>query len=922
MTTEESVVENPNEEAQVEIDSHSEIKNYHDSIDASGSNFHGNVTVNVKAVNHEKSFVELSELALPTVRSWYHYKPDLTQLIEKLLDKGVLFLGGEIDQLDQLARTLAWQIMPILAITEDDSDRHTAAKIYEWKGLDNVKGGIIPLIENECESGVVILPMLQPETLLNSYSSLLDSSRASRKIIITTASNTEVWQTKLDSNQIIVETPSYRELFAPEYRREFIEHTFSNLEKNHKIHPKNLDAQISPQKTHFIHLCESLGSFDSIKEFIENIAVTSLSQPVEFRDVKLFAEEINDKLNRLLYWYDNLKPQDQLLCLLTSIFNSVSVEQLLELANSIVIGIWRPMQGSLAIFDHSHLKLLERYFTVQNFGSGVEKIEAVNFQIPKRLLNHAWDNQRRYLLALLPFCVKTIEDSVKGKAQFHYILYGSKVYRSAIRQDIASYLSWMGQKQLRAIETPLLHILSIHSYDARQTAARTLSLLYKNSDTDAILQLLDNWNHRVIVKERLESLLPELKNKGGDKAREYLQATIILTITEIFRQIPTDKLPDNLLDLFKKILQRSASKTVQRYIGNYFLPTFYLHHFPTAQTFTKRFITQSALSDDVISKALSYGEFHSPTALKAYFDYQIALSRQSQERDKNSKTYRIRFLSVTLGALCYLDYSKNRVLTSHQAFEFVEEILDKEHHPIVRESALVALVSLSSLAPEVVDEKFQYVIQSLTNEEREKMAEYLYSVYIRERRSREDGEEKLLINQEKFTVWIDTERPQMPVETTLSQWLEGANTVPSTRLAYKAESLILDRFDSLEQIAIQRFKEEREAKRLENLHNKTIDIISLDKSNESVSWYSRSISIPIGTRRFPQTREAITGILPEALKQSREMQNQMIERLSKDEKKKKIAMALASVLGWERHKPFLGVAFVLAVALLLWLQLP
>lgn len=878
-----------------------DVKSYHDSYDLSGSNFNGEI--NFISTKAEKAFFEITTIDTPEVSSWYDFKPRLTNLVESLRDNGILFLGGEIDQLDQLARKIAIETNLQEEFLENDSSEENSKKIYEWKGLDYGRG-VVPLIEEECEQGIIILPQLKPENFHYNLSSLVSLGKKSRKLIITTALDSERWQHQLNNKHINVETPNYQQLFTSEDRRNFITHTFSNLKNNNCIDIQNLDSKISPNNTAFLNLCENIGSFETIFEFLGIISSRSSIGKVEFRDAQIIAEELNDKLNRLITWYDNLEFGEKLLCIFSSVFHSISTEQLLELIEIAVLKIWRPMYGNLPIFDQQDLKSLNKYFTLKKIGDGQEKLEPRNFKIPSKIINHALDNQRRYVTAILPFCVYIIEESVKKEAEYNSILYENKADRESIRQDISSYLALLGEIKFSMIESSLLKISCIDSYDARQTVANTLAVLYLTEKNSLIINTLESWTYKQSIKEKLQSLAPKLKHNNGQQTKEILRTTVILTTIEILRHCHPEKIPLNLYNFLEKFLNSSNSKKEYYYIINYFMPNFFLLHFPNAINHINYFISLPDLTREILAFSISLGQYIFPEELKKFLHDQINQSRDSKERHKNLLTDRIVLLYFATATLRHIEYSRKKVINIQEAFDYISEILTTEHHPEIRNSSLQTLVVLSSQYQEIVDHKFQKVIESLTNSERDLIANDLYLTYLYQRKNQKDFEETIEIEGKTYPTWIDSKRPKMPIEITLSKWMENASTVPSTRLAYKADTLIHN-FDEIEKNIIDNLKKERELINRNSAKQKFIPTINLDKSNEKISLYSRIISIPLGTKKYKTSKDAIVGILPEALKQTRETQMKMIERRKLIGEDINLPLALAAVLKWERRKPAL-----------------
>ncbi len=160
------------------------------------------------------------------------------------------------------------------------------------------------------------------------------------------------------------------------------------------------------------------------------------------------------------------------------------------------------------------------------------------------------------------------------------------------------------------------------------------------------------------------------------------------------------------------------------------------------------------------------------------------------------------------------EVTKNKKnLSPAWALSNINAILEKENHPFIRSNALVAISRLARFNFEEIASRLEALIPTLTDKEQGMIVNLLVQIYLKERKGQTGGEDHFTANGEKYPIWIETERPRIPIETAMYNWSLYAANSAAVQLAYQAESAFRKVLEREEEIFVQKFINDRKLMR-------------------------------------------------------------------------------------------------------------
>lgn len=886
---------------------------YNDSQNFSGALIQGDVNV---LKNYDDKFEVLLAKDKQPEPLWCGYAPDLSSLCSVLRTENVLIIGGDIDCKNRIAEECALQLSELLfqdsrvPEVESGSSDDGRYPVYRWQGGEvNIK--MFDCLASKPNNLIAVVNDVRSHEVSRSYKEFLRRLGNNRYLIITTEEALETWSSFSSGADGICRSPTYRELFSRADRQEYLRKNISLEKEKNRYSVKN----IAIQDKEFSDCCEALGSFEKIADLVAEVGALSCKAKdsvVDHSKLHKIKENLNDDSTQVRVWFDDLSSRSQQLALLLSLFKGVKTEQLFEIADRIVRGVWKDRVDSVVLFDHHDLYPLLKYFRIVNDETPGECVKPKKYSTPEQVFSLCWRGHRRFMVSLIPEVINLTEESLRNQSWRKREMYGSQYYRGVLRDNISEFFAFLGCIHIDLLEDHLLHLVKVESYDARIVVGRSLAGVYAKGGAGNVVDLLQSWSKNSKTESKLRYLMSANDTNSSSSPKLALQLTVVASISEISRYESPNELSSGYLGVFEEILKSAINQTVLDRIGERLLPTLFFRHFILMASYFEYLVCHCAFDNEFVSNALAYAYDNYPTEVSALLQFHFDESANAKDGDKNKLTKRLKMLSTAVRCIGLInDSSESGNFTVEKSFNVIHSILKKEHHSHVRQSALLSMVELACRDFLSIDETFQGLVASLTAKERNVVVAHITNIYIAQRRGREDGEVNLLINENRCDVWLNSKRPKMPIEESMAVWLESVTSDSAAQLAYLAESSIVENFERAELEAIEDYRLRLSAEFEGSSDAKIIDSIILDKPNFDLSRYSKYLSIPIGIPFSDKSEKAtIKAILPVVLNQDEREQRRMIERFNKDGRTN-LSRSLESVLFLERSKYFVGLGVVI-----------
>ncbi|WP_445249593.1 hypothetical protein [Microcoleus sp. OTE_8_concoct_300] len=145
----------------------------------------------------------------------------------------------------------------------------------------------------------------------------------------------------------------------------------------------------------------------------------------------------------------------------------------------------------------------------------------------------------------------------------------------------------------------------------------------------------------------------------------------------------------------------------------------------------------------------------------------------------------LKTVAITYGLIQY-DEEPGR-LTPKTAFERLSTIIKKEDHPIVREAVVFAICNQTRRYFKKVASHLQDLVANLNRDEGDKIVQTLTKIYLEERASLNDGDEKIKVNGRYYQIWTNLEkRPRTSIEKAMDGWAKDEQKPAAQEIAIQA----------------------------------------------------------------------------------------------------------------------------------------
>jgi hypothetical protein len=273
-------------------------------------------------------------------------------------------------------------------------------------------------------------------------------------------------------------------------------------------------------------------------------------------------------------------------------------------------------------------------------------------------------------------------------------------------------------------------------------------------------------------------------------------------------------------------------------------------------------------------------------------------------------------------------------------------ILQKERHPFVREAILFAIGRQARLHFDEIEPQFQSLVTEIKENEREDIVRTLADIYFEQRISLSGGDHwsslKFIktgstFQRYRYQIWTNEQRPQTPIEEAMCDWIKNALNIVAQQIATRSLVSFANQLDKDEEQERDRILKNLDADTSsQNLEHRTLPTkTSQDFYVEQITpWLTISfkwVQYFVFKRDFYESfvnewsyyKQAVAGILPEALKQDASSQYTMdfvLKRLTgiPDKKLKIIVDLLKLAIGIAKNPGRVIFGGVMLVMFFFW----
>jgi hypothetical protein len=729
---------------------------------------------------------------------------------------------------------------------------------------------------------------------------------------------------------------SGNEILAKEWYRssdsQSIEVELQNTEKNTVF----ILTQVNPQNIGYdlARIQRAAASGDHYVVMSTDTPFAAWKQPESTRSFwhELLREDVADSeqlINNLSQedllsnWYhQKLDSRERLLVLGLSFFDGLFDDQFFAALEEIVERVWQRRDASLRALDYCDLENLHQFF---NFTETRDQGTKITIRFPKQrrtLFKVAWHSDRRQILSALPVMVDIVRKSVVEQLE-NIELYGSETRCIEIRKAIAETISDIGSISENSVQAALLQLSANQSISIQSTAAYAMAQ-WRDSDYALDQQLfstLYSWLDLIKSRHIIDQVDAILKgrnkeNKGNSRAEDYIKVTVALTVSYAslydspLRMPGSEGLSNELCGLLKK-LANDNSNVVRDAFLNFTLPRVLQIHLRQLSkwlhdTIQKQVSSSSSESSIIkfnksvgISLALAYIRDPEGTVkiLENWTDE--GLKNIPEFIDISAITSRESLLATVARTYGEIEYVKNtNKMSPEDIFERLHTILQKERHPFVREAILFAIGRQARLHFDEIEPQFQSLVTEIKENEREDIVQTLADIYFEQRISLSGGDHwsslKFIkigstFQTYRYQIWTNEQRPQTPIEEAMCDWIKNALNIVAQQIATRSLVSFANQLDKDEEEEIDRILKNLDAdtssQNLEhrNLPTKTSQDFYVQQITPWLTISFKWVQYFVFKRDFYESfvdewsyyKQAVAGILPEALKQDSSSQYTM-----------------------------------------------
>jgi hypothetical protein len=777
---------------------------------------------------------------------------DNDKLIERIIEHKILMLGGShVDKID-----LAWHLSVNLQIHLD-----SGYSIYEcYKNTD--KRGLVASIDDAVgqkklikSATILVLTGLNPQDA--DLGQLQKLAQKSEIFIIATTEDPQKKWTCTDFQRKNLWIEFEKSLYSS---KDLVDIALYKLDKASQLKDKVLEGEIKNNLSQVIS--EACPTVDHLNTFIQylstvnEISSTSINKAIEV------AKESKD--TRLSKWFNALEMREQLLVIGITMFDGLYIDQFFAALERIVNRVWQQRDASLKALDHCDLENLGNYFEFSEIARNDEFIfRRINVKDPNEkaiILRVAWESHRRQIITAIEEIVKIVKDAVHENLlePSDWQIYGDESLRDRLYEVASISFGEIGlitPEATSSVRDLLLALASDEAFQAQNFAARVLAYWYQYKPEN-FLKTIQSFGTTSNKKDLYQ------KNKESITQKDYIGATAAIAVSYASLENLPNELDENLVNWIDNLAD-NTSPLVQAYFGSHTLAYVVPRHFNCIKLVLKKIAARNNNLSSSIAQSIASAYVTFPDEVLEYLESLLKENKENQNLTtktsiKAKLTPRERILSTVVRTYGLLPHGTEKSLSIEDSFTVVQKIF-QENHPIIRSAAVEAIINLFGKNPELVSPLVLKVINELTKSDRNQLVNGLTKIYLRERAELNDGEDYCEINQTRYAIWLNGERPLTAIETVMLEWLRLKSKKVAQQIATQSSIQFVDALD---------LQEETELTKIRKAKSLSVDQDGAWKTDNSNPWTDNWMApaiASVATNYQMMYRASVQNILPEAL---------------------------------------------------------
>ncbi len=620
---------------------------------------------------------------------------------------------------------------------------------------------------------------------------------------------------------------------------------------------------------------------DNISDFVQLLCAEK--RPLQSLVIKDLIVSARDKRRTLERWYPALSPREQLLALGLSFFDGLFDDQFFAAMERVIERVWQRRDPSLCALDYCDLDKLRNIFDLVPIEGYGTRIESRIPELRRTLFEIAWNSHRRYILAALPVIAQLAVDSVADRS-LDPELYGTTERRHQLRMVTSEALCDIGVISVDAVQRTLLKLAADNDLGVQAVAARAMAQWRNYGRDTELFETLQDWQLQTRWSYLIEEILRQRnelkKDERHENSRDYIRATVALTVSYAAREDPRNMLNDNICKLLADLAE-DQSTLVRNRFRSHTLPNVVPLH--TKQL--RGILHDMARYIDLIpaisnSLALAY-RYNAEEVLAVLDEWhqecRILRPARTNPIEPNLREKLLATIAMTYGYIKYDDMTG--ILTTDEGFKRMQSILAEETHPFVRNYVVIAISLQAYNNFERVEPMLQRLVTEVDENESDKIVKILKNVYLEQRGNLKGGDDFIVVDEKTYPIWLNSERPLTAVERAMLRWIKDPKNPAAQQIATRASVVFAN---ALEQKEAQQIIEIRE-RRNQPIEEATPEITAIPTSLQHVreSRFVEKIAIWIATLSAERFSVIIQGLMPEVLAQNKSNKQAMTFVLEK-----------------------------------------
>lgn len=494
-------------------------------------------------------------------------------------------------------------------------------------------------------------------------------------------------------------------------------------------------------------------------------------------------------------WYEQFEPRDQLLAVGLVLLDGLPDDLLFAGLELLVESTWRGTDPLLAQFDYHDLSRFAAYFKETQVDGGFVRIESGSRDNRRNILEAAWRNQRRRLLATLPALTEMIRVSAskpppsaaggqKSEPPAQQVPRDSvSVGRSAARalgrttggsvqlhQVLVESLSLIGLLSIEVVEPYLLDLAADPSENVQHLVAAALAAWRAESKDRRLFELLRRWWSEACDVGDSGSRIARAERLGSDPWAA-VRAAVALAIGYAAQYDGVDDLAVPLHDLLAQLMIDPHPR-VRGVVESFTLSRVVAWHFLQLEPLLR---TRALAVTDYIAAvargAAAACEMRPETCLPILDSWRARARAERPGAGGGATTREILLATVALTwGYIHCDEEQPR-LSAAVVTSKLRSLVTEESHPFVRHHAFFAIEIQTQRNYALAAQLLQALLARVSLADRPAMIELAVRTYLYQRHQFESGDRRIEVGGRSYAVWTESARPLTGLEASLYSWI-------------------------------------------------------------------------------------------------------------------------------------------------------